>query len=173
MKKNNSGIFVIFIIIAGLVLGAILISSPNKTSAPANTDTTGVASTGTFETFKTSSDSVCKVDGKPVVYLFSTTTCPHCNWIKATFDKWAKDNSDKIVAYHWNLDTGDNTLTDAVETEVPKDQMAIYDKFNTEGTVPQFVLGCKYFRTGNGFESENDLGKEVDAYNKVLAELLK
>lgn len=172
-KQNNSGIFIIFVVVAGLILGAILVSSPGTTSAPSDSEKSAVQSTGQYETFETSSDEVCKVDGKPVVYLFSTTTCPHCTWIKDTFDKWAKDNSDKVTAYHWELDTNDNSLTEEVETEVPEDQMAQYEKFNAEGTVPQFIFGCKYYRVGNGFESESNLDKEVEAYNKVLAELSK
>ncbi len=174
--KSTGTTFLILIVIVGLVLGIILVSSPNKTSAPTDTNTSQATANkdiiGQFEGFNEYNYEVQKQDGKPVVYLFSTTTCPHCEWIKDTFDKWAKDHSDKIVAYHWQLDTGDNTLTDAKETAVPQDAESAYSKFNPEGTVPTFVFGGKYSRVGNGFESENNLDKEVEIYNKVLDRLL-
>lgn len=173
--KSTGTTFLIFIVIVGLVLGIILVSSPNKTSAPTNNQsatTTNQNIVGQFEGFSEYNYSIQKQDGKPVVYLFSTTTCPHCEWIKDTFDKWAKDHSDKIVAYHWQLDSGDNSITDTKETEAPQDAQDIYLKFNPEGTVPTFVFGGKYSRVGNGFESESDLNKEVEVYNKVLDKLL-
>jgi len=107
---------------------------------------------------------ICKQDGKPVVYLFSTTWCPHCVWVKPIFDKVAKEyiSQNKIIAYHWELDTFDNSLTDAVETSVPKDQEAIYKEFNPSGSIPTFVFGCKYHRVGNGpgREQSNDTAAE-------------
>ncbi len=138
---------------------------------PAGSDALG-AVLGQFETFTEYDEDICKEDGKPVVYLFSTTWCPHCEWIKDTFDSWAKDNSDKISAYHWELDTMDNSLTDAVESEVPEDANAVYEAFNPEGSIPTFVFGCKYGRVGNGYEAEDDLDKEAETFDNVLEQIL-
>jgi thiol-disulfide isomerase/thioredoxin len=126
---------------------------------------------GDFETFTEYDTEICKDGGKPVVYLFSTTWCPHCEWIKDTFDSWAKDNADKAVIYHWELDTSDNTLTDAVETEVPAEHQAVYEEFNPSGSIPTFVFGCRYGRVGNGYEAQDDLDAERDSFDKVLEEL--
>jgi len=167
--------FIIFIVVIGMVLGIILVSSPSKTTSPSATTSQSAANkdiVGQFEGFNEYNYDIQKQDGKPVVYLFSTTTCPHCEWISETFDKWAKDNSDKVVAYHWQLDTGDNTITTEKETVAPQDVEAIFAKFNPEGSVPTFVFGGKYSRVGNGFEQESDLTKEVETYNKVLDKLL-
>jgi thiol-disulfide isomerase/thioredoxin len=117
-----------------------------------------------FESFIEWDTEVCKEDGKPIVYLFSTTTCPHCTWIKDTFGQWAKSNADKIVVYYWELDIE--------RAEVPVEHMAVYQKFNPNGTVPTFVFGCRYSRVGNGYEQEDDLEKEVESYNKVVQELI-
>lgn len=125
-----------------------------------------------YETFTEYDTDVCKEDGKPMVFLFSTTWCPHCEWIKDTFDKWAKDNSDKISAYHWELDTGDNTLTSKTEDSIPDKHNEIYSKFNPSGSIPTYVFGCRYSRVGNGYESEEDLGKEKASFEKVMKELL-
>jgi thiol-disulfide isomerase/thioredoxin len=139
-------------------------------------DTTAQAETpavlGELQTFSEHEGEICKEDGKPVVYLFSTTWCPHCEWIKDTFDSWAKDNSDKMVAYHWELDTNDNTLTADAESEVPAEHQAVYEKFNPNGSIPTFVFGCKYSRVGNGYESEDDLNKEKEAFDAVLNEII-
>jgi thiol-disulfide isomerase/thioredoxin len=135
-----------------------------------NTNTPAVL--GELQTFTEYDSDICKEDGKPVVYLFSTTWCPHCTWISDTFDSWAKANSDKITAYHWELDTNDNTLTEAVETEVPSDHNSVYETFNPNGSIPTFVFGCRYGRVGNGFESEDDLEKEKAAFDAIVKEII-
>lgn len=126
-------------------------------------------------TFFDSGEPACKVEAKPVLRLFSTTWCPHCQWIKETFDKVAKDYTAQggIKAYHWEVDTGDNTLTDEVEAQVPAEEMAIYSKFNPRGSIPTFVFGCKYWRVGNGYEQQDDLASEEAEFRAVIEELLK
>lgn len=163
---------------AGDTAGNTTGNTAQPTDQPANADnnanvvvTDQVSGIKTFEL--KSGATICKEGGKPVVYLFSTTGCPHCRWIKDTFDSWAKKNADKIVAYHWEVDTGDNTLTSAVEKQVPAAQEAVYTQFNPEGYVPTFVFGCKYSRVGNGYERQGDLTAEVAEYNAVMADLLK
>lgn len=118
---------------------------------------------------------ICKEDGKPVIRLFSTTWCPHCAWIKDTFDQVAKEYVDKgkIVAYHWEVDTNDNTLTEEKEEKVPEKEMAIYREFNPRGSIPTFVFGCKYWRIGTGYERENDLAKEEADFREIIDILLK
>jgi len=121
--------------------------------------------------------SICKKDGKPIVRLFATTWCPHCNWIKETFDKVMADyvKKGKIVAYHWQLDTGDNTLTKETETSVPAEEEAIYQEFNPQGSIPTFVFGCRYYRIGNAYEREGDSGKikEEKEFKELIDKLIK
>jgi hypothetical protein len=142
---------------------------------------------GTFESFTDSGYGVELQDGKPVIRLFSTTWCPHCVWIMPVFDRVAKEYVDagKIVAYHWELDTYDNTLTDEVETAVPDSEMAVYTRFDPNGSIPAFVLGGKYYRIGNGFEGSGDtadptseqslanLAKEEAALRAVIDSLIE
>jgi len=124
--------------------------------------------------FNEVSGKVYKENGKPVVILFSTTWCPHCKWIKDTFDTFAKDEmaQGKIIAYHWELDTGDNTLTPEVETAVPDKYLQIYGTFNPAGTIPTFVFGDKYYRVGNSYERENSTVKEGAEFKQVIDQLL-
>ena len=132
-----------------------------------NTQPTPVLATGIpgVTSFAVKDDKqICKEDGKPIVYLFSTTVCPHCQWVLPIFDKVAKEyiSQGKIMAYHWEYNTYDNTLTDAVETSIPQDQQTIYKEFSPGGYVPTFVFGCKYYRVGNGpgREQSNDTAAE-------------
>lgn len=119
--------------------------------------------------------NLCTEDGKPVVYLFSTTWCPHCQWIKDTFDevvnKYVADG--KIVAYHWEVDTNDNTLTSQKETVVPAKDLAIYKEFNPGGSIPTFVFGCKYSRIGNGYEQKQDLAAEKAEFEALIEDMIK
>jgi thiol-disulfide isomerase/thioredoxin len=110
-----------------------------------------------FQTYKKSNKQALMQDGKPVVYLFSTTWCPHCIWIKDTFDKVAQEYvaEGKIVAYHWEVDTGDNTLTPEVESQVPAGDMSLWQSYNPDGTIPTFVVGGKYYRVGTPYERGN------------------
>ncbi len=119
------------------------------------------------ETFEQTTDELCEEDGKPIIRLFSTTNCPNCNWIKETFDSAVKEyaDNDLIVAKHWQLDSGDNTLTTDVETKIPKEEVELFKKYNPGSTVPTFVFGCKYYRIGNGYDDLELEKKEIK--NKI------
>ncbi len=126
-------------------------------------------------TYDVHENTICTEDGKPVVYLFSTTWCPHCTWITDTFNSVAQEYVDagKIVAYHWEIDIGDDTLTDEVETEVPAEHMSIYRQFNPGGSIPTFVFGCQYSRIGNGHEQANDLAAEDAEFRQLFDKLIE
>lgn len=134
----------------------------------------GSTNTSGFETFDAINSEICTEDGKPVIRLFSTTWCPHCVWISDTFDTVVKRYVDEglIVAHHWEVDTGDDTLTDQIEDGVPVSEMDIFDEFNPQGSIPTYVFGCKYYRIGNGYEQENDLASEAAEFEEVIEELL-
>ena len=79
----------------------------------------------------------------------------------------------KIAAYHWDLDTGDNTLTEEIESGIPKGEMEIFKKYNQEATVPTYVFGCKYVRIGNFYEKNNNLDAEEQEFIAVVEKLLQ
>lgn len=134
----------------------------------------GEITASSITTFDATGDERCEEDGKPVIYLFSTTWCSHCKWVGPTFDKVALEYVDKglIKAYHWHIDNGDDTLTTAVETEVPAEHMAIYQKYNPRGSIPTFVMGCEYSRVGNGHEATDDVSLEEAEFRAVFDELV-
>ena len=126
-----------------------------------------------FKTFKSTGDEVC-VDGKrPVVRLYTTTNCKSCDWVQNAFDLLAINyvNEGNIAAYHWVLDTGDDRLTNQVETAVPKPEIEIFKKYNPKSTVPTFIFGCKYARIGNGYEDDNNLEAEKEEFKAIISEL--
>lgn len=182
-------------VIGMVIMGAVLVSGQGKSGNVAGTlDNSGadgaaaqqqVAAEGPetepvtapgVETFdQKKGATICKEDGKPVVYLFSTTWCPHCTWVASTFDKVVNEyvKAGKIAAYHWELDTNDNTLTSAKETSIPSGAQAVYQEFNPSGSIPTFVIGCKYFRVGNGHEAADDLAAEEKELRAAIDAVLK
>ena len=123
-------------------------------------------------TFKQTGDDICKESNKPVVILFSTTESQHGMWISETFDSIAGEYNEKIAAYHWELDTGDNMLTETIETGIPKAALDIFKKYSPKTAVPAFVFGCRYVRIGNGYEAENDLEAEEREFRIIIEKLL-
>ena len=126
-------------------------------------------------TFTDTGDNVLMdLEGKPYVILFSTTWCSHCQWIKDTFDSLEEEPfSSQINLQHWELDTGDNTLTPEIETEIPAEIRDIYEKYNPKGSIPTFVFGGKYMRVGTGYERQNDLNAEKEDFKLVIGKLIE
>ena len=129
-----------------------------------------ITSDAEITTFTATKDFLCTENGKPLVILFSTSSCPHCVWVGATFDKVVA-NYDNIAAYHWQLDSGDNLLTLEKENTLPTEHIEILQKYDSKGYVPAFVIGCKYYRIGNGHEAEGSLDAE-EAELKAVIETL-
>jgi thiol-disulfide isomerase/thioredoxin len=88
----------------------------------------------TIGNFSVGSDAICQENGKPIVYFFGSTTCPHCTWQKPIVQKVIGNFGD-LVSYHENIDS---------ETD-----SNIFQKYSTGG-IPTLVLGCRYYRVGSG-----------------------
>jgi protein-disulfide isomerase len=129
-------------------------------------------SIGTFDSLIIGNGTPCTEDGKPVIRMFSTTWCPHCQWAGPDFDAVAQEYAGRIVARHWQVDTKDDALTAANETSVPDSELAMYEQFNPEGSIPTFVFGCKYYRVGTGYEQQNDHDAERAELRQVIDTLL-
>jgi foldase protein PrsA len=128
-----------------------------------------------IKTFSKTNNEICKdANGKPIIRLYTTTSCPHCKWVGPTFDKVAKEYiaNGKIAAYHWDLEAKDDLLTSPIEGVVPPAEMDVYNKFNPRGTIPTFVFGCQYYRIGTGYEQEQSLAKEEAEFRAVIDSLI-
>jgi len=174
MNLIKSSLPIIIFITGIAILGlALFVFGENK--HPTNATSNSIQKKVSVSTFQeTNEKEIYRENGKPAIFLFSTTWCPHCQWIKNTFDKTAKEYMEqgKITAYHWELDTNNNTLTDEEEKEIPEEHLKIYKKYNPQGYVPIFIFGNKYIRIGNGHEQEKDLAAEETEFKAVIEKLL-
>jgi len=134
-----------------------------------------VATTPGIMTFSVKENEICTENGKPIIRLFSTNSCPHCKWIGETYDTMMRDleKEGKIVAHHWKLDTEDDSISTIKETFMPEEEKNVYFEFNPRGSVPTFVFGCKYYRIGNGYESEDSLTMEKAEFTAVIDRLIE
>lgn len=125
--------------------------------------------------FSETKDEICLDKGKPIIRLYTISTCKPCQWISESFEKVVKSyvEDETIIAYHWILDSGDNALTKKIENGIPKKELEIFKKYNSETTVPTFIFGCKYVRVGNFYEEEDNLGAEEEEFRTVIDKLLK
>jgi thiol-disulfide isomerase/thioredoxin len=127
-------------------------------------------------TFSELNLDICTNDeGKPIIRLFSTTWCPHCQWIKGTYDNTIMEyvNAGFIEAHHWEVDTRDDALTAGVEGVIPQSEVNVFRTYNEQGSIPTFIFGCKYYRVGNGYESQNDLASEEAEFRAIIEALIK
>ena len=112
--------------------------------------------------FYLTDQDVCKKDGKPIIYLFGTTWCPHCQWAKPILEKVVQKFGSEIDARLYELD----------QQNAPAEDEAIYENYNPQGSIPTFVFGCKYFRVGNdAHESANDTTTEEKEFTAVICKL--
>jgi thiol-disulfide isomerase/thioredoxin len=94
---------------------------------------------------------VCKELDRPIVYLFGSTSCPHCIW-EDPIIKNVTSNFRGLISFHENIDNSNDR--------------EIFTKYSNQGYIPLVVIGCKYYRVGSG----ESLGAEQEA--NVLTALI-
>lgn len=112
--------------------------------------------------FEKLSDTSCSEYGKPIIRYFSTTWCPHCQYINPVFNEVMEEYGDKIIALHYEID-----ITTPSETE-----MAEFTKFSPNQNIPAFSFGCQYYRIGNSYEATRDTNSEKQEFRRVINLLL-
>ena len=105
--------------------------------------------------------------------FFSTKKCDSCKWAEKAFDKVVDkyESQGDILAYHWELDSGDNLRTTEKENGLPAETLNLFKKHNPESTVPTFILGCKYVRVGNSGSKSLDI--EEDEFIKFIEKIIE
>lgn len=142
----------------------------NQLKSEATITKSGIKITTKIETFTKTNDTICKENGKVIIRLFSTTKNSASKWISQTFNEVVNEYKDDIAAYHWQLDTGDNTLTtDFIEEGIPEEEVGIFQQYNPKSTVPTYVFGCKYIRIGNVYKT---LEEEKAEFKRIIEALL-
>jgi len=132
--------------------GEIKVKGDSSTPTSAPTSQPIPSYPQTVGNFLVTDKEVCTKDGKPLVYFFGSTSCPHCVWEEPIMEKVAKKFGDTID-FHKNVDSS----TDS-------DVFQKYSDINP-GYVPFIIFGCKYVRVGAG----ENLGKD-DAESQKLEE---
>ena len=167
------GVVIIFVIV-GLIFFFSIELPPTGQIVMNGLSTVEPSEITTFSPYEM---DTCTDNGKPTVIQFSTSTCPHCSWIEESFKSAVKPYvaEGKISAYLWNLDTGDNLLTEIIEPQggIPRKHLQIFSHFDTQQQVPFFVMGCRYYRLGTAYEIEGGKEKEVAEMKAVIEQVIK
>jgi hypothetical protein len=79
----------------------------------------------------------------------------------------------KIVAMHWDVDIKDDQFTPKIDDDFPTAELELFQSVNANGTIPTYLFGCKYYRVGNGFETQDDLDAEAGEFKAVIEKLLQ
>ncbi len=129
-----------------------------------------------FETIYKSGFDVCtNIGGQPVVFLFTSSSCAHCKWLGKIFDviamNYIEDGS--IEAHHYDVLTGDDLLTEEIETEIPSGIHELYLKGSPKDLVPYLNFSCKYERVGTGHEKDQDADAEGQEIIDVIETLIR
>lgn len=129
--------------------------------------------------YKSGFDVCTNIGGQPVIFLFTSSSCAHCQWFGKIYDviamNYVEDGS--IEAHHYDLQTKDDLFTEEVESEIPEEIFELYHRGSPRELVPYVNYSCKYERVGNGYEATQDTdaeGKEmmdvIDTLIRVLSE---
>jgi len=101
----------------------------------------------TITSFTLTEDEICLEDEKPLVIFYTVSECAPCDALKDSFISALEDK--ELSAYIWELNTGDNLLTEDKEKGITKSAFEIFQKYNEKSTVPTIVAGCKYVGVGD------------------------
>lgn len=164
VKKARYFLITVLVIAAGVVgflftrnnLGTPTANKLTPTQSPLPTAEPTPNFPKTLGEFLVTDKEICEEEGKPLVYLFGSSSCPHCVWEKPI----VKEVTDKFkgeISYHENIDT--------------EKEMEVFQKYmdvNPQGYIPFLIFGCKYVRYGAG----ESLGETPEESKKLEKEAL-
>jgi hypothetical protein len=111
--------------------------------------------------FKETGKELCEEDGKKIVRLYTSKECEPCEWISQTFKEVSVELSELGSFYNWDLSTGDNLLTEEIESAIPKAEWDLFKEVNPQMGLPLYIVGCESSKTGTSFESnDSELEKQ-------------
>lgn len=103
----------------------------------------------TIGNFLVTEDELCQEDGKPIIYMFGSSGCPHCTWEHPIFEK-VTAKFGNLISVHDNMDK------QGADQEIWNE----YSQIN-QGGIPFLVFGCRYARVGSG----EQVGEVVEEEN--------
>jgi len=118
--------------------------------------------------FTMTTEELCTKGDLPIIRVYTSSSCIKCqNSLNVLAD--AVDDME-VILYAWELDTGDNLMTEELEESMPKEEFDILLRYNEKAAVPSYVFGCKYVRIGNLFE-DFDAESEYQEFRGILERL--
>ena len=125
--------------------------------------------------FQESESEICSADGKPIVRMFTLSTCTSCERVAKRLQKILASSpaiKAEVIGSIWELDTGDDLLTPRKEGGVPQSEIDYFMQLSPNREVPAYSFGCKYVRIGNLPGSEGNLNAEEKEFNDVISTVL-
>jgi thiol-disulfide isomerase/thioredoxin len=164
-KSFTTPILIILLVIASFLLGTFWtrLRSLEQEGTGAGGKQTAQASPApaeeaaplptTIGAFSVTEEDICTENGRPLVYMFGSSNCPHCTWEHPIFEEVTAEFTNQI-SLHDNMDT--------------QDDMEVFQRYSqiNQGGIPFIVLGCRYVRVGSG----EAMGEEEEA--NVLTALI-
>jgi thiol-disulfide isomerase/thioredoxin len=125
--------------------------------------------------YKSGFDLCTNIGGQPVIFLFTSHLCSHCQWFGKIYDVIVKNyvEDGRIEAHHYDILTKDDLLTEEVETEIPEEIFELYHRGSPKDLVPYINYSCKFERVGNGYEKTKDTEAEGQEMMDVIDTLIK
>ena len=114
---------------------------------------------------------ICKKGGLPSIYFFSKSTCAVCRELDGPFREALGFFDGKVAAYRWELDTGDNLLSEEIENGIPGEALAAFKEGNPKLQVPFFNVGCRFTRIGKAYKDGADEQAEFKKMLTLVAEI--
>ena len=149
---------------------AIPLDGPMIQQEGTEQDTPNMPENEDIKSFYDSGKEICYEDGKPIIRMYSRSSCGYCSWNKPIFEKVVNEyvEQEKIVAYLWE----DNEKDLLNNIEMPQEESDLFYEYSTGG-VPAFVFGCKYYRVGAPYSrQENGEQLEEQELRTVIDDLL-
>lgn len=117
---------------------------------------------------------ICREGGRPVMEAFTSSACGNCQQVVERLSVMLAGyiQQGRITAHIWELDTGDDLTTPAREGGVPKASVERFKRFNAEQTVPTYVFGCMYARSGHLPGAEGNVNAEAEEFRTVIEAVL-
>ena len=163
MNKKALPFITILLLIVAFLAGLKLTQKNQGTATPTPTPekpseatVTPVNYPETVGGFLVTDKEICLQDGKPVIYYFGSSSCPHCQWESPVVKK-AVDKFKDLVSFHNNMDS-------SADQEIFNQ----YGDINP-GYIPFLIFGCKYARLGSG-ETAGEV-KEIENLSALLCKL--
>ena len=101
--KNSGNNIIIFVAIAGLILGGVLLATPKKSVSPSNTNGETQVKEDAALVNREDAPYLGAKEPKVTVVVFSDYLCPYCKQLHGNINQQLEKNGDKVRVYFRNF----------------------------------------------------------------------